>query len=135
MALVLIQPFGNSLTTNYQEFKMTTARTTLTTKLMASEIRVANLEDQLAAAIAALTAAAIAAATPATPVAPKRNPDLRDYSLPRYTDCSFSRPVLAVFHDLDEAFEYRAFIAETRNTTCAVRKCSAPNGVTVGAVY
>ena len=111
---------------------MATTRTTITSKLIASEIECLDLKAQLAAAIAALTAVATAAATP---VAPKRSPDLRDYTIPRYTDCSFSRPVLAVFHDLDEAFEYRAFIAETRNTTCAVRKCSAPNGTTVGAVY
>ena len=108
---------------------MATTRTTVTTKLIASEIECLDLKAQLALAIAALTAAA------ASPVAPKRNPDLRDYSIPRYTDCNFSRPVLAVFHDMDEAFEYRAYIAETRATTCAVRKCSAPNGTTVGAVY
>jgi len=112
---------------------MATIRTTLTTKNIALEIECLDLKAQLALAIAALTAAT--AAIPVTPAAVKRSPELRDHTIPRYTDCSFSRPVLAVFHDMDEAFEYRSFIAETRQTTCAVRKCSAPNGTTVGAVY
>ena len=107
---------------------MATTRTTLTTKNIALEIEVARLTALLAAATAP-------APTPEVQVAPVRNPDLRDYALPRYESCNFSRPVLAVFTDLDEAFEYRAFIAETRNTTCAVRKCTAPAGYTIGAVY
>ena len=117
---------------------MTTTRTTVTTKLIASQIEVCDLKAQLAAAIEALHASIAATApapTPEVQVAPVRNPDLRDYALPRYESCNFSRPVLAVFTDLDEAFEYRAFIAETRNTTCAVRKCTAPAGYTIGAVY
>ena len=112
---------------------MATTRTTVTTKLIASQIEVCDLKAQLAAAIAALTAVATATATP---VAPKRNPDLRDYTIPRYTDCSFSRPVKAVFTDLDEAFEYRAWLSEQgRGHPVAVRKCSAPAGYTIGAVY
>lgn len=106
---------------------MATIRTTLTSKNIALEIRVAELEAQLAAAQLA------AAAAPAKPV---RNPDLRDYSLPRYESCNFTRPVVGVFWDLDEAFAYREWLSEQGlGHPVAVRKCSAPNGTTVGAVY
>ena len=65
---------------------------------------------------------------------PKFKP-LRDYSLPRYDACNWSRPVVVVCDNDDDAFRLRAEIAAARQSTTAVKAVSAPPGYTVWCVY
>ena len=97
---------------------MTTAKqTTVTTRVMALEGQLAQVTELLTQLVAA-NAAKPVVQTPAAPTQARR-----DDWIPHYNNCSFSRPVVAVFDDDNVAFEYRAFLAEGADHPVAVKAC------------
>jgi hypothetical protein len=94
---------------------------------------IAALEAKMGELLLAL-AAKPAAVQPEAPAVEQPAKRVDDW-LPRYDACNFSRPVIAVFDDFDEAFAYRAHRAQETGDTVAVRKCRSPLGYAVAAVY